>query len=68
MEFNKQVKITLTEMELKDLIAEYIGKKVNKTIHPENITFDVRTKIEGYGLGEYSEEYLQGCTVVYQEN
>jgi len=57
--------VTLTPEDIKNAIAEYVRKEFNDghMVSHTDVTIDVNTSIEGYGMQEHSVTKLQGATV-----
>lgn len=68
MKINKTVHITLTEDEIKGIIAEYVGKKVNKDIRPENVSFTIGKKFDNDIDDRFGTDYIKVCSVNYSDN
>ena len=62
MEIKNSIIIKFTETDLKKIIQEYVKRQGYRS-ELTNIKFDIGTVYRGYGLGEYSETILRGCTV-----
>lgn len=54
------MKIDLSEHDLERIVREAL---INKGFNVEDITFNIGTKCEGYGMAEHQVTYFKGCTV-----
>lgn len=68
MQINKTVHVTLTEDELKAIVAEYVGKKVNKDIRPENVSFTIGKKFDSDYDDRFGTDYIKVCSVNYLDS
>jgi len=53
------MEVTLSETELKEIVAEYLEKKFQKV---GEVNFKVGKQYQGYGYGESSVMKLKGAT------
>lgn len=67
MEIKKTVTVSLKEDELKEIIANYVGQKLNKPIDPAKVVFQIDHKCEDYD-DRFAIEYVKGCTISYLDN
>ena len=63
----KTVRVDLSEEELKSIIAEYVGKKVNKDIKPESVCFNIGKKFDNDIDDRFGTDYIKNCSVTYSE-
>ena len=63
MDISKKVTITLSENDVKEIVAEYLTHKGYR-VDPDNVTLNVGTTTRGYGMGEYETTYFKDCTAV----
>ena len=63
MDIEKKITITLTENDVKEIVAEYLTKKGYR-VTPENVKLNVSNKWEGYGMSEHQVPYFKECTAV----
>lgn len=62
MKFNKKLTVTLTETDVKEIVADYMvahGFKVTT----DDVKLVVENRYYGYGLGEYQSPCFKECTV-----
>lgn len=62
MKFNKKLTITLTEQDVKEIVADYIVSQGFK-VTPEDVELIVSTESRGYGMGEYQTTVFKECSV-----
>lgn len=62
MNLLKNIRITLYEKDVKELIAEYFTEKGYPTT-PNDVLLNVGRETRGYGPGEYEECVFQECVV-----
>lgn len=62
MDIKQCIKIELTESDLKKIVLEFV-KKEGYRVNLNDINFDVGTVWHGYGMGEFEETVLKGCTI-----
>lgn len=63
----KKITIELTPDDLREIVADYL-KKDGYEVSKEDVKFDVRRRLEGYGPGEHEVTELTGCKVVANLN
>lgn len=63
MNIENKITITLTETDVKEIVAEYLTEKGYK-VTPANVTLSVGNKWEGYGMDEYQVPYFKECVAV----
>lgn len=62
MQIKKKLTISLTESDVKEIIADYVvqqGFKVTK----DDVNLVVANEWKGYGMGEYQAPVFKECTV-----
>lgn len=62
MKFNKKMTISLSETDVKEIVADYMvahGFKVTT----EDVTLVVANEYRGYGMGEYQTAVFKECSV-----
>ena len=62
MKIIKNVTVELSEKDLKQIIAEHMKNEGFDAL-PENVSFNVGTRLTGCYRDEHEETYLKGCTV-----
>lgn len=62
MKFNKKLTISLTEQDVKEIVADYIVSQGFK-VTPEDVTLVVENKWFGYGMGEQHVAVFKECSV-----
>ena len=67
MEIKKTVSVEFTENDLKEIVAEYVSKKMSKSIKPEEVSFQIGHRYDGYD-DRFAVEYVKGCSVTYHDN
>ena len=67
MEINKTVNVNLTEDEVKKIIADYVGKELNKSIRPEQVVFTIGKKYDNDIDDRFGTDYIKNCSVIYRE-
>lgn len=67
MEIKTNVTVNLSEDDVKQILADYVHKKTGYEIRTDDVTLSVGSRIEGYGMGEYSVEYFKGAYVNCKE-
>ena len=63
MNIKKKITISLSEADVKEIVAEYLTKEGYKVI-PSDVKLEVGTKWVGYGKDEHQEPYFKECTAV----
>ncbi len=66
MEIKKNITINLSEDDVKQVIADYL-KREGYDVTTNDVSLSVGSRIEGYGMGEYSVEYFKGAYVNCKE-
>ncbi len=67
MDIIKTTRIELTEEEVKEIIAEYMSKKVNKDIDLKNVSFSIGKKYADEYDDRFGTDYIKSCVVTYQD-
>lgn len=62
MKINKRLTISLTENDVKEIIADYIVQQGFK-VTTEDVKLVVTSEWRGYGMGEYQSPCFKECTV-----
>lgn len=62
MNIEKKITISLSEDDIKNLVADYLVKEGYK-VTSENVKLSVKTRWEGYGMAEHQVPYFEECTV-----
>lgn len=62
MKFNKKLTITLTEQDVKEIVADYIISQGFK-VTPEDVELIVGTECRGYDMGVYQTAVFKECSV-----
>ena len=62
MNIKKKLTISLTESDVKEIVAEYISQQGFKATK-DDVELVVSTEWRGYGMGEYQTTYFKECTV-----
>ena len=63
MNITKKITISLSEYDVKEIIAEYLTKEGYK-VNPSGVNLVFGTKWVGYGMDEHQETYFKECTAV----
>lgn len=63
MDIEKKITITLSENDVKEIVAEYLTNKGYK-VTPENVNLIVSNMWVGYGMSEHQQPYFKECTAV----
>ena len=63
MYVEKKITITLSESDVKNIVADYLVKEGYK-VSSDDVKLSVGTKWEGYGLSEHQVTYFKECTAV----
>ena len=66
MNIKKNITINLSEEEVKQVIADYLTRE-GYDVTAKDVSLSVGSRIEGYGMGEYSVEYFKGAYISCQE-
>jgi hypothetical protein len=66
MEIKKKITISLSENDVKAIVAEYLTKNGYK-VKVEDITLDVGNEWIGYGRDEHQEPRFRECRAVVRE-
>ena len=61
MNIEKKITISLSEDDVKNIVADYLVKEGYK-VTSKDVNLSVKTKLEGYGLAEHQVTYFDGCT------
>ena len=61
MDINKKITITLSEDDVKEIIAGYLASRGYRVV-PESVKLVVENKWVGYGMSEYPKPYFKECT------
>lgn len=67
MDIEKKITITLSEVEVRKIVAEYLTHKGYR-VTPQNVKLVVADKWIGYGMDEHREPYFKECTAVVKGN
>lgn len=62
MKFNKKMTISLSETDVKEIVADYMDAHGFK-VTTEDIKLVVANEYRGYGMGEYQTAVFRECTV-----
>ena len=62
MKITKKLTISLSEHDVKEIIADYIVSQGFK-VTTDDVKLVVGNEWKGYGLGEYQTAYFKECTV-----
>ena len=62
MKFTSEITFSFSEDVLKEVVAEHIKTTTGYEVNTKDIHFSVRSRTEGYGVGEHPVYYLEGCT------
>lgn len=63
MNIQKKITVSLSESDVKEIVAEYLTKAGYKVI-PSDVTISVGNKWVGYGKDEHQVPYFKECTAV----
>ena len=63
MNIENKITITLTENDVKEIVAEYLTHKGYK-VASDNVTLSVGNEWVGYGMDEHQEPRFKGCIAV----
>ena len=63
MNVEKKITISLSESDVKEIVAEYL-KKEGYNVAANDVKISVGTKWEGWGLDEHQVTYFKECSVV----
>lgn len=66
MNIESKITITLTENDVKEIVAEYLTKKGYKVV-PANVTLSVGSEWVGYGMDEHMEARFKNCIAVVKD-
>lgn len=66
MEIKKNIIIELSENDVKEIIVDYLKEK-GYPVSSDNITFSIKSRLEGYSLVEHSVNYFEGAYIKYKE-
>ena len=67
MDIKKNITIELSDLDLKEIIVEYLKQK-GHNVCPKDIKFLYGSKLEGFGMNQHSVEHFEGARVTYTEN
>ena len=67
MEITKTTSVKLSEDEIKEIVAEYISKKINKPIKSKNAIFYIGKKFDNDIDDRFGIDYIKCCEVAYSE-
>lgn len=62
LDITRSLTITLSPDEIKSIILDKL-KAEGYSVSDTNISFDVKTQLEGYGMGEHEVTRFRGATV-----
>lgn len=62
MDIKKNITITLSEEDVKEIISDYLNRN-GYVVKKDNVTLSVGSRIEGYGMGEHPVNYFQCASV-----
>lgn len=62
MEVKRSITINLSELELKEIVAQHLSKE-GYSVSAEKVSFQVSIGIEGYGPMEHEVSRFHGCRV-----
>lgn len=62
MKFNKKMTISLTESDVKEIVADYMVANGFK-VTTDDVKLIVSTESRGYGMSEYQTTIFKECTV-----
>lgn len=63
MNIENKITITLTENDLKEIVAEYLTEKGYK-VTTDNVTLSVGNKWVGFGMDEHQVTFFKECVAV----
>ena len=63
MNIENKITITLSENDVKEIVAEYLTEKGYK-VTPANVTLSVGSTWVGYGMDEHLEACFEECVAV----
>lgn len=66
MEIKKNIRIELSESDVKEIIADYLNRD-GYTVTTDNVDISVSSRTMGYGMGEYTETYFKAAYVNCKE-
>ena len=66
MEIKKNIRIELSESDVKEIIADYLNRE-GYTVTTDNVDISVSSRTKGYGMGEYIETYFKAAYVNCKE-
>ena len=67
MEIKTNIKIEISEDDVKQIIAEYINKKTGYKVTNKDVSLLIGSRSEGYGMAEHEVNYFKGACVTYKE-
>lgn len=62
MKFNKKITISLSENDVKEIVADYLVQQGFK-VTTDDVKLVVGSEYRGYGMGEYQTTYFKECSV-----
>lgn len=62
MKFNKKLTITLSETDVKEIVADYLVQHGFK-VTTDDVQLIVENRYYGYGMGEYQAPCFKECSV-----
>lgn len=62
MKINKKLTISLSENDVKAIIADYLSKE-GYNVSDNDVQLSVGTQWVGYGMDEHTEPYFRECVV-----
>lgn len=62
MDIKKNITITLSEEDVKEVISDYLNRN-GYEVKKDNVTLNVGSRLEGYGMGEHQVHYFQCASV-----
>ena len=60
MEIKKNIRIELSESDVKEIIADYLNRE-GYTVTTDDVNISVSSRTKGYGMGEYTETYFKAA-------
>lgn len=63
MELKKKITITLSENDVKEIVAEYLTSNGYR-VDSDDVFLNVERTTKGYGMGEYEVTRFKDCTAV----
>lgn len=63
MNVNKTITISLSETDVKVIVAQYLNHEGYK-VSPEDVKLEVGNEWRGYGMSEHQVPCFKGCSVV----